>query len=1211
MQKTIDRRGIIIGVLIGALLLVAGCRPVPQPGGDLPGREAAELPESVAQALAAFNRGAAYIEQYRYPQAAEAFEEALAIQPHWTAARFNLGLAYLNLQGARGADEALDIARRTFEQVLEDEPEHRHALFSLGMYYQHLGDLEHALEYFELAYQLDPDDTYATYKMAESLLSVDRQEEGTEKLERVVAEQPGFPSAVYRLALQYQRRGEREKALPLFERFRELKDVELSAGAFTVGKIYGEAGAYSLVIGPDGLPLPQPEDPPPPRVIFSPETRPLGARTFVWNLDGDAEPEEARSGEPPAESATPAAGLPGLAAEDLNGNGHLDLVITGLDARGRTAVWFNDGHGRFTEGPTVADRGISPSLGDVNNNGHIDLWLGRAGPDLLLENDGQGQFQPVDLPGADADLLTVAARLIDIDSDGDLDLVACRIAAGSLPLPADAEPAAPSILCNHLDGTFDELADRLGLDTPGAFSVAVFEDFDNDRAIDLILFSAGDALPTIWVNQRVWQYRFQCAEEAGLNVRHVLGAIAGDANKSGRPDLLVFTRDGLELFANQGDMRFTRDDRFADQFGHLGGTSGQFVDLNHNGHLDILLFDAHRRDGTRGPVALLNRWPQSGYLDAGAVDAGLVLNAIRTKGDASGVAADFTGNGGSDLLLAPAGQEPVLIENVTEGGHWIGLRMVGTRGGDQKTRSSRSAIGARVEVHSGMVSQQYTVGGSAGSVAVPPLRLHAGLGPNPQLKWLRIIWPDGILQSELELSAGQVLEIEQTNRKPSSCPLLFAWTGSHYQFVSDFGGVGGLGYWLAPQTYATPDPTEYVPLPDLQAKDGWYELQVVAALEEVIYVDELKLIAVDHPAGTRVYPHEMAAISVPPPPFEVFCFDQVRYPVQATDHRGTDVTDVLRQVDRRYAGATDPHPHFVGFADEHYVELDFGEQLGELDEDDRWILVLKGWVEYSYSSTNFAAHQAGLRQSAPTLQAYRDGQWVTLLHEVGYPAGIQHTMTLDVTGQVLPSDRRLRIVSNMELFWDSIFLAPHRSAAELDLNKLPATSADLQAYGTPRVYSPDGRLPNLYDYHNVDSAGHWKVLEGDYTRFGEVGELLQQADNRFVIMAPGDQITLRFDAQAFGSVPADHERSFLLKTVSFCKDMDLATAYPDTVEPLPFHEMSRYPYGDDEAYPDTKAIRDYRRRYNTRQIRTRSCRRIGQEKHPESGRWSRAFGKRA
>ena len=1178
MQKTIDRDGVYVGLLIGALLLVAGCRPAPQPGGDSPGTETAELPESVAQALAAFNRGAAYMEQYRYTQAAEAFEEALAIKPHWTAARFNLGLAHLNLQGAAGADEALDSARRTFEQVLEDDPEHRHALFSLGMYYQHLGDLERALEYFELAYQLDPKDTYAAYKMAESLLSVDRQEEGTEKLERVVAEQPGFPSAVYRLALQYQRRGEREKALPLFARFRELKDVELSAGAFTVGKIYGEAGEYSLVIGPDGLPLPQPESPPPPRLVFSPEIRPLATRTFIWNLDPDAEPEGEASGR--------TVGLPGLAAEDLNGNGQLDLVITGLDARGRTAVWFNDGTGRFSEGPTVADRGVSPSLGDVNNNGHIDLWLGRAGPDLLLENDGQGGFQPVELPVADADLLTVCARLIDIDSDGDLDLFACRLAAGSLPVPADAEPAAASILCNHLDGTFAELADRLGLDRPGTYSVAVFEDFDNDRDLDLILFSAGEALPTIWENQRVWQYRLRCAEEAGLTVRGVVGAIAGDANKSGWPDLLVFTADGLELYLNRGDLRFSRDTHFRDQFGHLGGTGGQFVDLNNNGHLDMVLFDAHRRDGTRGPVALLNRWPASGYVDAGAVDAGLVLNAVETGGDASGLAADFTGNGYCDLLLAPAGQEPLLIENVTEGGHWIGLRMVGTRGGDQKTRSSRSAIGTRVEVHSGMVSQSYTVGGSAGSVAVPPLRLHAGLGPHPQLKWLRIIWPDGILQSELELSAGQMWEIEQTNRKPSSCPLLFAWDGSHYRLVSDFGGVGGLGYWIAPGSYATPDPTEYIPLPDLQARQGFYELQVVAALEEVIYVDELRLIAVDHPAGTRVYPHELAAVSIPPPPFEVFCFDHVLYPVRATDHRGVEVTERLRQVDRQYAGVTDPHPHYVGFAEEHSVELDFGEQLGQFDQEQRLILVLKGWVEYSYSSTNFAAYQAGLRQSAPSLQAYRDGEWVTLLHEVGYPAGIQHTMTLDVTGQVLPRDQRLRIVSNMELFWDSIFLAPHMSAAEVALRELPPTGADLQYYGTPRVYTPDGRLPNLYDYHNVDSAGHWKVLEGDYTRFGEVGELLQQADNRFVIMARGDQITVRFDAEAFGSVPPGQERSFLLKTVSFCKDMDLATAYPDTVEPLPFHGMSRYPYGDDESYPDTEAIREYRRRYNTRRIRT-------------------------
>jgi hypothetical protein len=97
--------------------------------------------------------------------------------------------------------------------------------------------------------------------------------------------------------------------------------------------------------------------------------------------------------------------------------------------------------------------------------------------------------------------------------------------------------------------------------------------------------------------------------------------------------------------------------------------------------------------------------------------------------------------------------------------------------------------------------------------------------------------------------------------------------------------------------------------------------------------------------------------------------------------------------------------------------------------------------------------------------------------------------------------------------------------------------------------------------------------------------LLEAADDCFVIMGHGEELTLRFAVDAFGPVPAGCRRSFLLKADSYCKDMDLYTAFPETLEPLPFHGMSSYPYGPDEQYPDTEKTRDYRERYNTRVIR--------------------------
>ena len=145
----------------------------------------------------------------------------------------------------------------------------------------------------------------------------------------------------------------------------------------------------------------------------------------------------------------------------------------------------------------------------------------------------------------------------------------------------------------------------------------------------------------------------------------------------------------------------------------------------------------------------------------------------------------------------------------------------------------------------GSIVQQYVPGASSGPAAMAPLRIHAGLGKHTKVDWLRITWPDAVLQAELELPADRVITVTEFQRKKSSCPYLFAWDGAHFDFVADFGGVGGLGYWIAPGRCAEPDPTEYVRIPQLQPRDGPYVLTCVTALEEVTYLDEAKLIAVD------------------------------------------------------------------------------------------------------------------------------------------------------------------------------------------------------------------------------------------------------------------------------------------------------------------------------------------------------------------------------
>ncbi|MBN2270579.1 MAG: VCBS repeat-containing protein [Sedimentisphaerales bacterium] len=1118
---------------------------------------------SMSKTVARFNQGAALLEQYSYDKAAEAFEEVVKAAPDWTAARFNLGLAYFNMQESSNAETYLSYAEKTFKAVLQSDPNHLHARFCLGLYYQHLGKKEDALEYFEAVRRADEADPYVAYKYAEVLMSLGREDEGVKVLESVIELDPGFVSAVYRLALQYQRMRQREKAKSLFDRFSDLKTTELTGGSFSVLQAYGTIGKYFTALGADDLPLKcvYPET----RLLFRPEVRYFDEKVDKWACPGGS------------------VGLAGIAGGDVDGDGDIDLCISSVGEEGKTSLWINDGSGRFSVGSTLGEKGISPCFGDVDNDGDLDLWLGCAGGDAYFENDGKGSFKKVNAVGSE-EAVTLCARLVDFDSDGDLDFAAFRFAGGSVPGEGRFEPAVSSLYNNNRDGTYTDIAEKIGLRLEQTTAAAVvYDDFDNDRDLDFVIFPAdGEAI--CWGNDRAWQYHLVDAEMTGLRTKNVVGATSGDPDEDGDRDLLVFTGDRIHLFFNQGRFRFEIDQGFADSWGELGGTGGQFVDIDNDGDLDIVIADSHRAGGSRGPAVLINERREERFIDATKIDPGNLLGAITFAGNASCIATDFTGNGCCDILLAPTGERPFLIENATPNNRWIEIDLVGTRPQDKQSRSNNSGIGARVEIKTGAISQQYVVGTPSGPVAMPPYRIHAGLGRHRKIDWLRIMWPDAVLQAELELAADQVITITELQRKTSSCPHLFAWNGLHFEFISDFGGMGGLGYLVGPGEYAKPDSTEYVPVPGIEPRDHEYVLQVVEPMEETVYFDEAKLIAVDHPVGTEVYANEMMAVNIEPPDFELFCFKDTIEVVSAVDHRGVDVTGEISALDRRYAGATKSDRRFTGLAEEHFVQLDFGNRLADVSPDARLVLFLSGWVEYGYSSTNFAASQAGLRLQAPSISVFREGKWVELYHEVGYPAGIRHVMTLDVTGKVLPGDRLIRISSNMEVYWDRIFAASILKDIGLGIRELSAKSADLHFLGYPREYSPDGRHPTLYDYDSVDGAIAWKMMPGEYTRYGDVTELIEEADDCYVIMGRGEELTLRFASDSFGPIPDGCVRSFILKTDSFCKDMDLYSAYGDTVEPLPFHSMSNYPYGPDENYPNDLKRREYRQEYNTRRV---------------------------
>ena len=218
----------------------------------------------------------------------------------------------------------------------------------------------------------------------------------------------------------------------------------------------------------------------------------------------------------------------------------------------------------------------------------------------------------------------------------------------------------------------------------------------------------------------------------------------------------------------------------------------------------------------------------------------------------------------------------------------------------------------------------------------------------------------------------------------------------------------------------------------------------------------------------------------------------------------------------------------------------------------------------------------------PYLQVWDSGRWQTVLNDMGFPAGLPKTMIVDLSGKIpVGPDTRVRIVTNMRIYWDRIRVETARQDPRLTVTTLVPRSARTAWVGYPREWSPDGKAPFYYDFSQRDATAPWKLHPGNYTRLGDVRDLLGSVDDRYVVLAHGEEITADFPAAELPALLKGWARDWLLYVDGFGKDMDLHSQYPDTVEPLPRHRD--LPYRDASwCLPADKAWEAFRRSFLTR-----------------------------
>jgi tetratricopeptide (TPR) repeat protein len=1046
------------------------------------------------RAWQANNLGVAYLEQFNYARAATQFEAALAIDGSLVPARVNLAIARMY-----EPDLSAAIKAATAAAAAPSAPPN--ADFVLGLIARTENREEDALAAFRRVLQADPDDVASLVNVGQLLLQRRAYAEAVPAFSKAVELEPYNVSALYNLAVAQTRAGQRDLGAATTAKFQALRETGYGT---TYSNTYMEQGRYAEAILSTGA-----------EADLAPTAPPLTYTAAMLTFGSTSSL---------------------VAAGELDRDGHSDYIVVtnaGFDAYANTGAAPR--RLRSTPWPMPAAFAARGAIvADTDNDGKADVLLhGRGGIALWRQKSG-GDGSAVDFEdvtagtGITTTLDVTTAALVDFDHDGDTDLVIGGAAR------TDGSPAPLAAWRNNGNGTFTDISSTaLPGQAPLVAQAIVPADVDLRRDIDLIVLGE-DGRIRLWRNMRDASFR-EVSATVGLDALPPASAVAvGDVTKDGFPDIAVSARTGPGVLAvGASNNRFTV--RPLDPL-PAGAIAAQLIDADNDGLLDVVALTADglriARQGAGGAFEAVPA--RVGLAQAGGADSLILLDADRS--------------GSMDIVTMRAGTATVYAATGVAPGFRVALT---------GQVSNRSGVGSKVEMRAGSLWQKLET--SAASPAAAPADILFGLGGRSAVDVVRVLWPAGIVQAEpiaADAQKARSLQVVELDRKPSSCPYLYTWNGERFEFVTDFLGGGEMGYQVSPGVFSAPDPEEFVRIrgDQLRARNGRYELRVTNELEETLFLDHLSLVAIDHPAGTDVFPRE-GLVSSPVAGLQVETLGDRRPARRVIDAAGRDATADAARVDRAFVGGLPLLP-VRGYARPHGMTVD----LGAATPAQGAVLLLTGWTDYAFSSDNIAAAQAGYALHPPSLQVRNaSGEWQTAIEEIGVPVGRPQTIVVDLTDRFLSASREVRIVTSMRVYWDQVEVATKVEPADarLVVTRAGASSTTLTWRGFSATSSPGE--PLTFDYDQVTAASPWKQMPGRYTREGDVGPLLQAVDDQFVVARPGDEVALAFDAAALPALRDGWTRTFLLHGDGYSKEMDINSASPDQAWPLPSHRMTRYP----------------------------------------------------
>src|SRR5438552_1605873 len=1013
-------------------------------------------------------------------------------------------------------------------------------LNNLGAAHMNQQLFEKGLKAFQDAAALDPKLESARLNQGIAVLKLTRIDPAKQSLEEAVKRDPNVPHAWLNLGLLYKNSDNPQGAVHAFRHVTEIDPNDADTWYF-LGAAYAQVKQYPQAIDAFQHAL---------------KLNPLHA---------SAEFGLARAYQQSGEAAK--------ARENLQKFQHITQAKLGSPI----GLAYGD-QGKYSlveESPAVTQR-VLPQIPvkfvDVTKEAGIVAWSG------------------AELGGSVAKFFAPGACFLDYDHDGDLDLYVTEIIRGIAPsVSLNLSPGRAVMWRNNGNGTFTDVTDPTALSGWGFSASAIGTDFNNDRAVDLVttgVDSRGGGVGGVLFHSTVL---FKNPREGKFlqyspisSPQLTTGVAVLDFDHDGWMDL-AFTLDGspgITLWRNNHGTSFEQVKLPETNWVRAFGIAA--FDHDNDGWIDLVAV-GETKDG-KGEVRQFRNLGPDGFKD---VATDVALDKFQLKDPRAIITGDFDNDGATDLLITQNHGPAILLKN--EGGNknnWLRLNLKGLA-------ENKSAIGTKVEIFSDGIRQKFEIYGSNGYLGQNSPYLTVGLGQAKQADVVRMLWPSGVLQDEIEVAGNEEHSFLEMDRRGSSCPTLFAWDGEKYQLVADMLGDGVVGHWVGPGQRNIPRPTEYVKIDRnmLHEKDDChfsqnrgdvghpvFSFRFMEPLEEVVYLDKVGLLAVDHPADFDVFPNEYFASNPPFPQFKVVFSRDARPPAGALDEHGHDVLpDILAY---RYFGDFELTT-FKGFAKPHSLELDLGQPY---DGGPLWLL-LHGEIEYFTATGMYAANQVGIQGIPPFVEAQgANGKWIKVVDDMGFPAGGPRTMTADLTGKLPVGTRRIRITTNLQIYWDIILISRTPQNQKVRLTSVPLTRADLRFHGFPLKTEGDPPGHVKYVYENASATGPYTRPIGAYTRYGDVRPLLTSFDDRLVVFGSGDEVALDFDPSRLPALPRGWTRDYFFVANGYEKDMDFYTDDGDTVAPLPFRTMGTYPYPKEKSFPLGETHMNDFLQYNTRHL---------------------------